>query len=330
LVLPKGKIATAAQWLIAAAVIGFAAREVARQWDDVAPALVSLRPGWAGVAASGAIVLATYLLLIQAWRVTLRVWSEPLPFAAAARIWFVSNLGKYVPGKVWQIAAMAAMAQKAGVSPATAVGSSLVVNLVSIITGFAVIAGTSAGAIAAAVGASDAGIDERAVETAVIGVAVAGGAALLLAPVAVPRLALLAGRVTGRAIAIPKIPPRALWITAAATAAAWLLYGGAFALFAHAMSPRATGNAFSYVAVYTGSYLAGYLALFAPGGVGVREAMLVLAMPRLGLATAADAAVIAVTSRLWLTVLEIVPGLVLLRHRAARHDALQDTLNDVE
>jgi glycosyltransferase 2 family protein len=93
-------------------------------------------------------------------------------------------------------------------------------------------------------------------------------------------------------------------------------------------SPAATGNASAYIAVYTGSYLAGYLALFAPGGVGVREAVLVLAMPRFQLASAADAAVIAITSRLWLTVLEIVPGVLLLRRPtagAARPDHSDDS-----
>jgi hypothetical protein len=96
-----------------------------------------------------------------------------------------------------------------------------------------------------------------------------------------------------------------------------LLYGVAFWLFARGITPRATGNASSYIAVYTGSYLAGYLALFAPGGVGVREAVLVIAMPKFDLASAPDAAVIAITSRLWLTILEILPGLLLFRSRSA-------------
>lgn len=267
------------------------------------------------VLASGALVFATYLILIEAWRATLRVWSESLPFGVAARIWFVSNLGKYVPGKVWQVAAMGAMAQRAGVSAATAVGSSLVVNLVNVIAGFAVIAVTSAGKAAAAVGTSETGRGGAA-EIAVFAIAAAGGAALLLAPIAVPRLATLAGRVTGRTFAIRGIPYRAIWLTAGATTAAWLLYGIAFAMFAHALAPHATGNATSYIAVYTGSYLAGYLALFAPGGVGVREAVLVLAMPRFGLLSAPDAAVVAIASRLWLTVLEIVPGVLLWKRRS--------------
>jgi len=327
---PRGRITLLAQWLIAAVVIGFAGRELAHQWKDVAPALKGLRADWGRVLGSGAIVLSTYLILVEAWRATLRVWSESLPFGTAARIWFVSNLGKYVPGKVWQIAAMGAMAQKAGVSAAAAVGSSLIVNLVSIVAGFAVIAVTAAGKVGTAVGVGASSDGGRSAELAVIAIAIAGGAALLLAPVAVPRLATLAGRVTGRSIPIPRVPPRAIWVAAASTTASWLLYGIAFALFAHGVSPRATGNASSYIAVYTGSYLAGYLALFAPGGVGVREAILVLAMPRFGLASAPDAAVIAITSRLWLTILEILPGLLLLQRRRAAQPARAEHSDDVE
>ena len=294
--------------------IVFAGRELARQWEDVAPALRGVRLDWWRILASGAVVVATYLILVEAWRATLRVWSESLPFGTSARIWFVSNLGKYIPGKVWQIAAMGAMAQKSGVSAAAAIGSSLVVNLVSIIAGFAVIALTAAGKVGAAVSQSSNAQGDTA-ELVVIAIAVLGGVGLLLTPVVVPRLAMLAGRISGRAIAIPRVPARAIWVASASTIASWLLYGIAFSLFAHGVSPRATGNASSYIAVYTGSYLAGYLALFVPGGVGVREAVLVLAMPRFNLASAADAAVIAITSRLWLTVLEILPGLLLLRRR---------------
>jgi hypothetical protein len=314
----KGRLALIAQWVIAAIVVGFAARELAHQWQGVAPALEGLRLDWPRVLASGALVIATYLLLIEAWRATLRVWSESLPFSAAARIWFVSNLGKYVPGKVWQIAAMGALAQKRGVSATAAIGSSLLVNLVSVLAGFAVIAATAAGRVGAVVGAQMTGGAERSAQFIVIGIVVVGAVALALAPVAVPRLAALAGRMTGRPLAIPRVPPKAVWVAAASTVASWLAYGIAFFLFAHGITPRATGNALSYIAVYTGSYLAGYLALFAPGGVGIREAAIVIAMPKFGLASAADAAVIAITSRLWLTVLEILPGLLLFRSGSSR------------
>ncbi len=313
----NGRIVRIAQWILAAIVIGFAGRELARQWEGIGPALRNVRVEWGYVVASGALVLVTYLVLIEAWRTTLRVWSARLSFPNAARIWFVSNLGKYVPGKVWQIAAMGAMAQREGVAPVAAIGSSLVVNLVNVIAGFAVIAVTAGGEIAAAIGGTASGSTARTTELAVIAIAVVGLAALVVAPLAVPRLTALAARVSGRSLAVPNVPPRAIWIAAAATTTSWVLYGVAFALFARGVSGSATGNAPSYIAVYTGSYLAGYLALFAPGGVGVREAVLVLAMPRFQLASVADAAVIAVASRLWLTVLEIVPGVLLLRRPGA-------------
>jgi hypothetical protein len=311
----KGRVTTVAGWLLAAIVIAFAARELARQWQDIAPALAGVRFDWTRILGSGALVVATYLVLVEAWRSTLRAWSESLPFADAARIWFVSNLGKYVPGRVWQIAAMGAMAQQRGISPTAAIGSSLVVNLVSIIAGFAVIAVTAGGKLTAAVGLPPTADGSRVTEIVIVSLAALGIASLALAPFVIPKLVALAARVTGRNLTIPRVPPRAIWIAAVSTVASWVLYGIAFAWFARGVSPRVTGNAWSYIAVYTGSYLAGYLALFAPGGVGVREAALVLAMPRFQLASAADAAVIAITSRLWLTVLEILPGLLLLRRR---------------
>ena len=304
-----------AQWVLAALVIGFAGRELARQWQDVGPALRGLRIDWRLVAPSGVLVLATYLLLIEAWRATLRVWAAPLPFASAARIWFVSNLGKYVPGKVWQIAAMGAMAQREGVPAVAAIGSSLVVNLVNLVAGVVVIAVMAGDRIASAVGLETMSPAGDSARLWVVILATAGVAALALVPYVIPRAAAVAGRVTGRPIAIPTVPPRAIWLAAAATVTSWIVYGIAFALFAKGVSPAATGNASAYIAVYTGSYLAGYVALFAPGGVGVREAVLVLAMPRFQLASAADAAAIAVASRLWLTVLEILPGLLMLRRR---------------
>lgn len=306
----KRRLLTAAQWVLAAIVIGFATRELARQWSEVGPAIRGLRPSWTLVLASGAIVLVTYLVLVEAWRATLRIWGGSLPFVSAAQIWFVSNLGKYVPGKVWQIAAMGVMAQRAGVSSTAAVGSSLLVNLVNVVAGFAVIAVTSAGRIGTAVGRPETGGAGRN-ELVVVSIVLAGVVALVLAPAVIPRLAALAGRLTGRPMLLGEVPYRALWISAAATTTAWVFYGVAFAAFTHGISPRATGNATSYIAVYTGSYLAGYLALFAPGGIGVREAVLVLAMPRFGLLPAADAAIVAIASRLWLTVLEIGPGLLL-------------------
>jgi len=73
-----------------------------------------------------------------------------------------------------------------------------------------------------------------------------------------------------------------------------------------------------YIAVYTSSYLVGYLTLIAPGGIGVRETMLVAGLSTLGLASEPNAWVLAVVSRLWLTILEIVPGVLFLSRKTIR------------
>jgi hypothetical protein len=89
---------------------------------------------------------------------------------------------------------------------------------------------------------------------------------------------------------------------------------------------RHAGGTGAYVAVYAASYVAGFIALFAPGGIGVREGALVATMERAGLASPAEAAVIAVASRIWLTVLEIVPGLIALAIPAgAERDVTPDS-----
>ena len=67
-----------------------------------------------------------------------------------------------------------------------------------------------------------------------------------------------------------------------------------------------------FIAVFTASYLVGYLVLFSPGGLGFREAALTLFLVGVGAAGQGDAVILGVTSRVWLTVLEVVPGLVSL------------------
>ena len=90
-------------------------------------------------------MLATYAVLIETWRVILRGWQHEIPFLDAARIWTISNLGKYLPGKVWSITALAVMSREYGVSAAEGATASVLVTLINTIVGFAVaiVAGAS-------------------------------------------------------------------------------------------------------------------------------------------------------------------------------------------
>ena len=100
----------------------FAARSLIGQWDKVGSRLSHIQFQWPWITAGTALVLASYVLLIEGWRRVLVAWDSHLPFGDAARIWFLSNLGKYVPGNIWSLTAMGVMARRRGLSGIAAAG----------------------------------------------------------------------------------------------------------------------------------------------------------------------------------------------------------------
>lgn len=275
-----------------------AVRSIGQQWNDVQGLGTWNRIVWPRVWLSGALVMCAYVVLIETWRRVVATWHELLPFSPAARIWFVSNLGRYVPGKVWQIGAMSVLAEQAGISGVVAIASALVVNIVNLAAGVAVVAATGAALF-----------DDGRALAVLVTLLVLG---MILFPWMAPRALRLASRWMGRELPRGSETAKALWIALVGCTIAWLLYGAAFQQLARAVIPDAPTDWPKWTAAFTGSYLLGYIALFAPGGIGVREGSLLYVLPRLSLATAAGASVVTVASRLWLTVLEVLPGVVLL------------------
>ena len=283
-----------AQWIFAALVLFFAARSLASQWDKVGSSLTHLQFGWEWIAAATALVLVTYALLIEGWRRVLGAWDSHLPFMQAARIWFLSNLGKYVPGNIWSLTAMGVMAKKRGLSALAASGSSVIMQMVSLATGAAIVMVTSAKLLG---------------QPLLVGAAVVVLVVVLLsAPRFLPPLAVWVGGLIGKDIAPPSVPATSIWTAAVASTLSWLLYGLAFQLFVRGLLGTAPGEISSYIAVYTAAYILGFISPIAPAGLGVREFTLAAFMTQLGLANEADAALVAIAARLWLTIVELVPS----------------------
>jgi hypothetical protein len=225
-------------------------------------------------------------------------WGGSLRYTTAARIWFVSNLGRYVPGKVWSIIAMGAMSQHAGVPSAAAIGSAMYIAVINVLAGLAVwaLCGPSA-------------LPVPAPAIVLIGLA---AAVFVLTPRAVPELVSWASKRVGREFTLAPLSYRTIIGTFAACAAAWIVYGIALYLLAAGTIGATGGDAPRYVALFTGSYLVGYLTLFAAGGVVVRESAMVTFGAVYTLLSAPQLVVLSVVSRIWLTILELVPGLLLL------------------
>ena len=283
-----------AQWIFAAAVLFFAARSLATQWTKVEARLLHVQFGWQWIGAATVVVLLTFALLIEGWRRVMGAWASHLPFGQAARIWFLSSLGKYVPGNIWSLTAMGVMARGRGISALAAAGSSIIMQAVSLVTGAAIVMITGAQLLG---------------QPVLVGISVLILIGVLLsAPRFLPPVTVWIGSIIGKEVAPPSVPATSIWTAAIASALSWLLYGFAFQLFVHGLLGAAPGEISRYIAVYTAAYILGFISPIAPAGLGVREFTLAAFMTQLGLANEADAALVAIAARLWLTIIELVPS----------------------
>lgn len=283
-----------AQWIFAAAVLFFAARSLATQWTKVEARLLHVQFGWQWIGAATVVVLLTFALLIEGWRRVMGAWDSHLPFGQAARIWFLSSLGKYVPGNIWSLTAMGVMARGRGISALAAAGSSIIMQAVSLVTGAAIVMITGAQLLG---------------QPVLVGISVLILIGVLLsAPRFLPPVTVWIGSIIGKEVAPPSVPATSIWTAAIASALSWLLYGFAFQLFVHGLLGAAPGEISRYIAVYTAAYILGFISPIAPAGLGVREFTLAAFMTQLGLANEADAALVAIAARLWLTIIELVPS----------------------
>src|ERR1019366_7313498 len=93
-------------WLRAgllAVAVGLAVYGLASQWTQVHTDLAKLAAG--EVAGAALCVIAGLGCMLLAWRALLADLGSPLPLPAAIRVMFIGQLGKYVPGAVWALAA---------------------------------------------------------------------------------------------------------------------------------------------------------------------------------------------------------------------------------
>jgi glycosyltransferase 2 family protein len=282
-----------AQIALALVVVGIAVRKLAINWTELrAQDIVwSVRP--LALVASALIVWSAYALLIEAWRRVVVSMQQRLAYGDAARICMVSNLGKYIPGKVWAIAGNAVLAQRAGVEPHAAVAAAILNQALAIGSGVILVSVLSPAALRAYG-------NGYVVTTLVLG-AVAIIAVLTLTS---PRALRLVQRVLPGSI--PPLAPVSLGVmlgSLAVNALAWVGYGIAFLVLARGLTPDASLGWTQATTVFTISYLVGLVALFAPGGVGVREsAFTLLLAPPLGLKLAVA---LALATRVLLTVTEL-------------------------
>lgn len=291
--------------LVALAIVCAVGFALASRWAQVQPELARANP-LVLLAALVAVVVALQLAMMS-WRVLLAGLGSPLTGAAARRIFFVGQLGKYLPGSVWPVLVQMDMGRRHGV-PASRMAVSFFVSL-----GLSVLTGTVLGApVLVLAGENLIWLRWPAVAVAVV------GAVVLLWPPALNRLLVMGLRVLRR-------PPLERHLTGATVARATLLMVGTWGFFGLALwflavdlgaDPRAALPV--SVSGYALAYTAGLLFILAPAGVGVRDVLLMVTLaPVLG---GAPATAVALLSRLVATAADIGVALWAIgSHRTNAH-----------
>lgn len=280
-----------------------------QDWKDAKAHVVVWHFRWGFILASLLVTWVMYGALIWGWRLVLHGWGQWIRAIDAARIWSLSSLGKYIPGKVWAIASMAVMAEKEGISGAAATGSAIIMQLLSLATG---------AVIAIALVGTTMLINFPGGSASAIGVAIFAllGAISLASPSVTRRIGILVRRPD----AVQPVDPNALAGAIFANLLAWAGYGLAFLLLVLGTMPSVHLSWATATGAFTASYVGGYIMLFAPAGLGVREGLMILLLKDsigIGPATALAAA-----SRITLTVNELGVALpFLLGWFGTRRDA---------
>jgi len=281
------------QVVVAAIVASLVWRAIARNWDEFRSLRVTLAPHAGWLALSLLAVFLTYALQIESWRRILAGWGQRLPYGRAARIWLLVNLGRYIPGKVWSVAGLIVLAQRAGVEAWAAGASAFAIQAVGL--------GTAVAVVAAAIPGTESPL--RLGAAGIVAVATIGVLAWARGGGAVARLA-------GRAEPFRPLPLAAVAESAGLTLASWVTYGMAFSFLARGLGLPGTLSLPTATGVFALGYILGLLALFAPGGVGVREVVFIgLLTPALG---TGGAVALSVGSRVLLTLCEAAAPLGVL------------------
>jgi hypothetical protein len=273
---------------VLAVVAGFFVATLAARWNDVISLKWRLEPGL--------FVVATALLALS-YGLVACLWGMALHRAAGtrvltgARIWFLSNLARYVPGNVWSYVGAVELARREGVARRVTLAVMALTQVLSV--GVALLAGLPVLLAERA----------RLGRPALLGAVVVAAGAVLAAVFRRQLLGLARRRLPGFDPA--GLTPSAgtvAWLVAG-YAVYWAVTGLAFAALVASLYPLAPSDVPVVVAAYAAAYAAGFLALLTPAGLGVREGVLVVALAPV--LPAGPALVVALLSRVWMMLVEL-------------------------
>jgi len=129
-----------ARWVFGVVAVALAAWAVLARREEVAEAVGRLSAGWLllGLLATVANAAGAGLM----WNAVLRDLGARLPLPVAARVFFVGQLGKYVPGSVWPMVMQAELASDHGIARRKTAAATMASLLLAIASALLVVVAT--------------------------------------------------------------------------------------------------------------------------------------------------------------------------------------------
>ena len=291
------------KYALTAAVLAFVAWRAAGLWEDASRRPLELRPAW--LLPAGLAYLAGWLPSVWVLRTLLPGRGRGVTFAAAARAYYCGHLGKYVPGKALALVIRGKLVAGGGTTFGAGVLAAGLETLISMGAGAAIGVALLPWCLAGT-GLSDQ-LARFPVLPFLLSRPLAAGAVVLLGTAAaIPLLAAVFSRLAAKLApaedrAAVRFSPALLAAGLLACGGGWVLHGASLWCCVRAIGgspgpadlPACVGAAGLATA-------AGFAAVFAPGGVGVREAILIETLsPRPGIGASAVAAAV-VLRLVWL------------------------------
>jgi uncharacterized membrane protein YbhN (UPF0104 family) len=273
--------------------LGFLGWQVARDWDEITAAATQVS-GWLLVLAFAAAVLGLGCTAL-AWRTLLGGLGSRLPVVDAGQVFFLSQVGKYLPGSVWPYLAQARLGKDFGVPVARSASAGVTFVLLHLLTGLVL------GVPRVLLGDE---LDQR-FRLALWALPLL---AAVLHPAVLDRLTTLAGRV----MRVEVLPTRIGWGPLLAAVGwllgAWVLYGVSLAALVwpfEAMTPTSLGLlTSSYALAWSVGFLgAALVVVAAPAGLGFREVALFATLA--GVVPSSAAALVVLLSRVLMTLADL-------------------------
>lgn len=291
------------KYCLAAVAVYFAGAQVAGHWTEMASYEWQLNFGWLALSVIGHIL--TFVLFSKVWCILISGFGYQVPLKYGFKIGYIANLGRYIPGKIWPVFGMTYLAKQIGIREEISVTSWIIALLFTLPAAF--LAGACAVILYPDLLSGE--LESFYGTTGWIFAAVTFGISLTLVVAPNQFLALF-----NLGLKLFKRKPLGFRLSVSTAASVyfgyficWLCYGLSFWLFIKAIVAEPDIPAMAAAGSFVLAYQIGYLALFAPGGLGVRElALITLLTPFLG----PLAPGIAVAARVWNIVCELTAAII--------------------